>query len=135
MLCVFLLCDDLLCQSFHLLFSMNFSNNSCVFQIVHGDNLFQLFFVLINSCLCIFYIYFILFSGVGDIFFSLYNVSLILISLINSFVIHGFLFVYLIFVFSNGKNYIKILLYSIHKDCKQLGYCFYLIDTQRCPIG
>ena len=52
-------------------------------------------------------LYFILFSGVGDIFFSLYNLSLILISLINSFVIHGFLFLYLIFVFSNGKLKLK----------------------------
>ena len=55
---VFLLCDDLLCQSFLLLFSMNFSIHSCVFQIVHGNNLFQLFFVLINSCFCIFYFIF-----------------------------------------------------------------------------
>ena len=89
----FLLCDDLLCQSFLLLFSMNFSIHSCVFQIVYGNNLFQLLFVSINSCFCIFY-FLNIFSGVGDIFFSLYNVSLILISLINSFVIHGFLFLY-----------------------------------------
>ena len=117
---------------------MNFSNHSCVFQIVHGNNLFKLFFVLINSCFCIFYIY-IFFPGVGDIFFSFYNLSLILISLINSFVIHGFLFLYLIFVFSNGKLNLKYccivsIKYSIHKDCKQSGYWFYLIDTQRCPI-
>ena len=94
MLCVFfLLYDDLLCQSFLLLFSMNFSNHSCVFQIVHDNNLFQLFFVLINSCFCIY----IFFLGVGDIFFSLYNLHLILISLINSLVIHWFLFLHLIF--------------------------------------
>ena len=52
--CFLKLCDDLLCQSFLLLFSMNLLNHSCVFQIVHGNNFFQLFF----SLFCIFYIYF-----------------------------------------------------------------------------
>ena len=99
MLCFFILCDDLLCQSFF--FFHELKKNSCVFQIVHGINLFQFFFVFKNVCFV--YFIFINFSGVGDLFFSLYSVSFILRSLFNSFVIHGLLFLYLIFAFSSGK--------------------------------
>ena len=44
----FLLSGDLLFQSYLLLFSMNFLGHSCVFRIVRGNKLSQLFFVLIN---------------------------------------------------------------------------------------
>ena len=98
-MCFFTFDDDLFFQSFLLLFSMISFCHSCAFQIVYGNNLSQPFFVLINLCFCAFYI----FSGVGDLFFSLYNLSHILISLFNYFVLHGFLFLYIIFFFSKGK--------------------------------
>ena len=53
-------------------------------------------------------LYLFVISGVGVLFFSLYNLSRILISLFNYFVIHGFLlFLYLIFVFTKRKLKLK----------------------------
>ena len=62
-------------------------------------------------------LYIFTFSGVGDLYFSSYNLSRILISLFNSFVIHGFL--YIIFFYSKGKlewKYCRIVSINIVKD-------------------
>ena len=61
---------------------MSFLDHSCVFQIVHGSNLSQLFSALISLCFCIFHIF--TFSGVGDHFFCVYSSSRILMSFLIS---------------------------------------------------
>ena len=48
-------------------------------------------------------LYLFVFSRVDDLFFSMYNLSRILISLFNSFVSHGFMFLYLLFSFLMGN--------------------------------
>ena len=78
-------------------------------MIFHGSNLSQLFSALISLC----FLYFLKFSGVGDLFFCLYSSSRILMSFFNSHVIHGFRFVYLIFYFlMENLNESNVKLYS-----------------------
>ena len=112
--CVFLPCVDLLLQSFLLWFSRSFLDHSCVFEIVHGNNLSHLLAVLISWRFCIFFNV----SGVGDRFFSKYSSSRMFISFF--FYSRVFLLAYRIFYFlmenlyeNSIKLYSWIIVYNI----------------------